>query len=166
MKPVSIIDAAILAGKYDCDQVIIIAREIANGGEDKGGEHVTTYGRLPAHSDIAAQIGDYIKHKIMHWPRPENDSNAVLRTMWARFGGTFHKTGSNRVICSMEESNMLTLLGGLRNPDVPQQSKEQANKAFEEWAVSTEGVTEHNLSLNEMRTAWVAALTTAGVIAK
>ena len=32
------------------------------------GEHVTTYGTGPDHGKVAADIGNYLKYKIMRWP--------------------------------------------------------------------------------------------------
>ena len=53
-----------IAERYGYDQVVIIARKVA----DDGGEHVTTYGVNKQHCAVAARIGDFIKHKIMGWP--------------------------------------------------------------------------------------------------
>ena len=50
-----------IADNSGCDQVIIIAREVGVC------EHVTTYGRDKANCDVAARIGEYLKHKIMGW---------------------------------------------------------------------------------------------------
>jgi hypothetical protein len=71
MKPIPISTAKQIAKAYGYDQVVIIARDI---GED-GGEHVTTYGTDKANCEVAARIGDFIKHKIMGWPRVNGDSN-------------------------------------------------------------------------------------------
>jgi hypothetical protein len=49
--------------KYDYDQVVVIARKVG------GGEHVTTYGRDKANCDVAARIGDWLKFKVMGWPK-------------------------------------------------------------------------------------------------
>lgn len=58
-----------IANKYGYDQVIIIARRVGEA-PDPHGEHMTTYGRNVLHCDVAARIGDFIKHKIMGWPMP------------------------------------------------------------------------------------------------
>jgi len=55
-----------IAEQYGYDQVVIIARAVG----DDDGEHVTTYGVDKANCNVAAQIGDFIKHKIMMWPEP------------------------------------------------------------------------------------------------
>ncbi len=51
-----------IAKIYGYDQVIIVARKIGDH------EHVTTYGKDKANCDVAARIGDFLKHKIMGWP--------------------------------------------------------------------------------------------------
>ncbi len=66
MKPIPISAAKRIAGKYDYDQVVVIARKVGEG------EHVTTYGKSPAHSSIAARIGNFVKFKIMKWERGES----------------------------------------------------------------------------------------------
>lgn len=63
MKPIPISAAGAIAVKYGYDQVIVIARKVG----DDGGEHVTTYGRDNNHCEVAARIGNFIKHKIMKW---------------------------------------------------------------------------------------------------
>lgn len=62
-KPIPVVAARNIAEQYGYDQVVIIARKI--GGP--GAEHVTTYGRDRAHCDVAARIGDFLKHKVMGW---------------------------------------------------------------------------------------------------
>jgi len=52
-----------IAKKYDLDQVIIIARKT---GKD-GLEHVTTYGKNKAHCKVAAEVGNFLKYKVMGW---------------------------------------------------------------------------------------------------
>jgi hypothetical protein len=64
MRHIPVSAAEHIAKAYGFDQVVIIARSVG----DTGGEHVTTYGRNKVHCEIAAKIGDYIKHKIMGWP--------------------------------------------------------------------------------------------------
>jgi hypothetical protein len=66
MKHIPITAAQRIAEEYDYDQVVIIARKVGEGPDS--GEHVTTYGRNKVHCQIAARVGDYIKHKIMGWP--------------------------------------------------------------------------------------------------
>lgn len=63
-KHIPIAAAQRIAEQYGYDQVVIIARKIDPGGN----EHVTTYGIDKANCDVAAQIGNFIKHKIMGWP--------------------------------------------------------------------------------------------------
>lgn len=64
-KRIPIVAARDIAERYGYDQVIIVARAVGEGG----GEHVTTYGRDKANCDVAARIGDFLKHKIMGWAR-------------------------------------------------------------------------------------------------
>lgn len=68
MKRIPIKTAKRVAEDYGYDQVIIVARKVASGG-DEGGEHVTTYGVNRQHCSIASYIGDYLKHNIMGWPK-------------------------------------------------------------------------------------------------
>jgi len=64
MKPIPVRAAAEIAKKYGYDQVIVMARRVG----DNGGEHVTTYGSNKIHCDVAARVGNFLKHKIMGWP--------------------------------------------------------------------------------------------------
>ena len=64
MKPIPINAARRIAHEHGYDQVIVIGRACG----DDGGEHVTTYGRNRAHCEVAAQIGDFLKRKVMGWP--------------------------------------------------------------------------------------------------
>jgi hypothetical protein len=50
---------------YAYDQVVIVARKV---GED-GIEHCTTWGRDTENCEVAARIGDFLKHTIMGWAR-------------------------------------------------------------------------------------------------
>lgn len=77
MKTIPIKAGRAIAEDFGYDQVIIIARRV---GEDPlpNGEHVTTYGRNKTHCDIAAQTGNFIKHKIMGWPHLRHDSAEPL----------------------------------------------------------------------------------------
>lgn len=61
MKAIPISVAKKIAEAYGYDQVIIIAREVGVG------EHCTTYGRDKANCDAAAQIGNFLKYKVMGW---------------------------------------------------------------------------------------------------
>lgn len=63
MKPIPISAAKEIAKKYGYDQVVVIARKVG----ESGGEHVTTYGKDKAHCKIAADIGNFLKYKIMKW---------------------------------------------------------------------------------------------------
>jgi hypothetical protein len=67
MHPIPIAAAAHIAKRYGYDQVIILARRVGEAPQPYG-EHCTTYGVDKANCDVAAQIGDYIKHRIMGWP--------------------------------------------------------------------------------------------------
>ncbi len=63
MTPIPISAAKQIAQEHGYDQVIIVARAVGEG------EHVTTYGRDKANCDVAARIGDFLKHKIMGWAK-------------------------------------------------------------------------------------------------
>lgn len=63
--PVPISAAEGIAHKYGYDQVIVIARKTGRTGL----EHVTTYGISKKHCEIAAQVGDFLKFKIMGWKK-------------------------------------------------------------------------------------------------
>jgi len=65
MKPIPISAGKAISQKYGYDQVVIIGREVG------GGEHVTTYGKDRENCKVAARIGDFIKYKIMGWPKNE-----------------------------------------------------------------------------------------------
>lgn len=54
-----------IAQKYQYEQVIIIARKTGVGGR----ESVVTYGVTPTHCGVAAKIGEFLKFKIMGWPK-------------------------------------------------------------------------------------------------
>lgn len=65
MIPIPIKAAQDIAKKYGYEQVVIVARMT---GKD-GGEHVTTYGINSIHCNVAAQIGNFFKYKLMSWER-------------------------------------------------------------------------------------------------
>lgn len=66
MKPIPIYKAKEIAKLYGYDQVIIYARKV-DYPEEKGGEHMTTYGVSKVHCAVAAKIGNFLKHKVMRW---------------------------------------------------------------------------------------------------
>lgn len=63
MNNIPISAAENIAKTFGYDQVIIIGRAIGQG------EHVTTYGKDKVNCDVAARIGDFLKHKVMGWPK-------------------------------------------------------------------------------------------------
>jgi len=65
MKAIPISAAKRIAESYGYDQVVIIARAVGIG------EHVTTYGRDKANCSVAAQIGDFLKFKVMGWVKEQ-----------------------------------------------------------------------------------------------
>lgn len=67
-KRIPISAAKHIAKTYGYDQVIIIARKI-DTPDKLGGEHVTTYGINKQHCKVSADIGNYIKYKIMKWKK-------------------------------------------------------------------------------------------------
>lgn len=71
MRPIPIAAAKEIAERYDYDQVVIVARKVG-GPKDEHGEHVTTYGRNRAHCHVAAQIGRFLKFKVMGWKEEQS----------------------------------------------------------------------------------------------
>lgn len=68
MKPIPISAAREIAERYGYDQVVIIARKLGKTPQPHG-EHCTTYGVDKANCEVAARIGEFLKHKIMGWPK-------------------------------------------------------------------------------------------------
>ena len=64
-KDISIKAAEEIAKKYGYDQIVIIGRK--TGTDENAREHCTTYGVNKEHCKVAAQIGDFLKHKVMGW---------------------------------------------------------------------------------------------------
>jgi hypothetical protein len=54
-----------IAEAYGYDQVLILARKVGNR------EHVTTFGVDKVNCVVAARMGDFLKHKLMGWPRDD-----------------------------------------------------------------------------------------------
>jgi hypothetical protein len=54
-----------IAKKYGYEQVVIIGRK--TGTDENAREHCTTYGINKVHCKIAADIGNFLKHKVMGW---------------------------------------------------------------------------------------------------
>lgn len=65
MRGIPIEAAKNIAINYGYDQIIVIGRKVG----EAGGEHVTTFGVDPTHCKVAADTGDFLKYKIMGWPR-------------------------------------------------------------------------------------------------
>jgi hypothetical protein len=66
MKPIPISAAKDIAKKYGYDQIIILGR-VCHDSPLPHGDHLTTYGKNPEHCGAAAQIGDFLKFKVMGW---------------------------------------------------------------------------------------------------
>lgn len=66
MKPIPIAAAEMLAKQYGYDQVVIFARKVGEE-PDPHGKHLTTYGINKVHCAVAAQLGMYLKTKILGW---------------------------------------------------------------------------------------------------
>jgi hypothetical protein len=66
MKKIPIRAAKEIAKQYGYDQVIIFARKTGESPNPHG-EHLTTYGINKIHCSIAANIGSYLKRKILNW---------------------------------------------------------------------------------------------------
>lgn len=77
MKPIPIRAAEKVAKDYGYDQVIIFARRVGDA-PDPHGEHVTTYGRNTVHCEVAARVGNFLKHKLLGWPCRKKDTSTVL----------------------------------------------------------------------------------------
>lgn len=71
VKPIPIAAAKEIAETFGYHQVVMIGRRIG----DDGVEHCTTYGVDPENSSVAARIGDFLKHKVMGWPRAVADND-------------------------------------------------------------------------------------------
>jgi hypothetical protein len=67
MKKIPIKAAKEIAEKYGYDQVIVYARK--TGDIKPHGEHITTYGKNKDHCNAAAQIGNFLKYKIIGWTK-------------------------------------------------------------------------------------------------
>ena len=68
MKRIPITAAQHIAEAYGYDQVIIYACKVGSN-PDPHGEHMTTYGVDKKHCDVAKQIGDHLKFKVMEWKK-------------------------------------------------------------------------------------------------
>lgn len=66
MKDIPIAAAEKIAKEYGYDQIVIIGRKVGDD-PDPHGEHVTTYGVSEEHCKVAANIGDFLKNKVMGW---------------------------------------------------------------------------------------------------
>lgn len=66
MEQIPIASAKRIADQHGFDQVIVIGRKVGSH------EHVTTYGIDPENCRAAALAGDYLKYKVMGWPREHN----------------------------------------------------------------------------------------------
>ena len=76
---IPIAEAQGIAERHDVTQVIILARRPGEGGI----EHLVTYGVDMEHSAAAAEIGRYLKHKVMGWPEGD-DAEVGARVCLAR----------------------------------------------------------------------------------
>lgn len=66
LKPIPIDAAKRVADQYGYDQVIVFGRRVGDAPNPHG-EHLTTYGVNKIHCDVAAQVGNFLKTKIMGW---------------------------------------------------------------------------------------------------
>lgn len=76
MQRIPISAGKLIAQSYGYDQVVIVARKTGPGGS----EHVTTYGISKVHCEVAAQIGEFFKHKLMGWAQREATKSAPATT--------------------------------------------------------------------------------------
>lgn len=81
MKRIPISAAKLIADQYGYDQAIVIARRIGEAPKPFG-EHVTTYGVSKIHRAVAAQVGNFLKEKVMGWAS-ENSGEHVTAELTA-----------------------------------------------------------------------------------
>lgn len=82
MRPIPWSAGENIAKGYGYDQVIIIARRVGDEPQPHG-EHVTTYGIDEAHCAAAASTGNFLKHRVMGWPRDEAPNPAAAAIAYA-----------------------------------------------------------------------------------
>jgi len=103
MKPIPISAAERIAKDYGYDQVVIMARRIANPDDEINGEHITTYGGNKTHCAVAAMMGDTLKD-IAGWP--ERADFDLVREM-------YHELLDGQIIHS-DYDRACEMLGALR----------------------------------------------------
>ena len=54
-----------IAKDCDLDQVIVVARKVGENGR----EYCATYGKNREHCAVAADIGNFLKYKVMGWKK-------------------------------------------------------------------------------------------------
>lgn len=97
-----------IATEYGWDQVVIVARKVG----DDGAEHVTTYGVNAEHCGVAARIGDFLKHKIMGWPRDADDDAQVIRAAVAA-----EREACARIASDTPQSDVSCDYRGIQDPE-------------------------------------------------
>lgn len=65
MSEISSIDLQEFADKYDLDQLIIVGRKVG----DNGKEICTSFGRTKDNSEVANDIANFMKYKVMGWKK-------------------------------------------------------------------------------------------------
>ncbi len=70
MHPIPIEAAKKIAEDFGYDQIIVIGRRVGEA-PDPCGEHVTTYGIDKANCEAAALTGNFLKYKVMGWPKED-----------------------------------------------------------------------------------------------
>lgn len=75
--PIPIETAQWIAESEGYDQIVIIGRLVDKPGQP-GHEHVTTFGQSPDDKKVAAQMGQYLKHKVMGWPECRHEHTEAL----------------------------------------------------------------------------------------
>jgi len=98
-----------ISKKYDYDQVIIIARKV---GED-GTEHVTTYGKDKENCQVAADVGNFLKYKIMGW-KPSPQSKAQEKKWTCQTCGIGNIDNCEHHVCPTGETRIQKLEKALR----------------------------------------------------
>lgn len=66
MTEISSSDLKQFAEKYDLDQLVIVGRKIGTDGKDV----CSSYGTNRDHAEVANDIADFLKYKVMGWKKP------------------------------------------------------------------------------------------------
>lgn len=137
MKSIPIAAAQEIAGKYGYDQIVVIGRAVGEG------EHVTTYGKDKENCDAAAQIGDFLKFKIMGWQAPpanellvklaesfaEPIRSSILRKIGPLVASEGERVEQREMESVIREMNSLVQFASKREMESPSNHQEFAQEA-------------------------------------